>query len=291
MSAHDWITNRELATLIWGALTLGVATVWSRTRPCLKTIATAIITPPLVTIIIYTGIACFGGMLLFEPEDGWSNRLRWISFFWFFTVGLRLSFKVIALEEPDWQHVFRHIAGVYTATAVFDFIINFGSLSLALELLLVPAVFISLYIVNIRINNTDHGLLASVGSLILSAIGVALVFVSGVAIFSDWSTFISVESARAFYVPFMLSLCVSPIVILVFTVSNYQRILGSAQFAIKDERLLQYARVRAIVKFNLNITALERWRHIIHSGNTTTRAELDETISAALRSTSPMDSL
>ena len=284
IAMYDWITNREIAALSWISAILSCALFWTKTRPFLKTIATGLITPPLVTIILYTGVACFGGMLIFEPEDGWETRLKWISIIWFFTVGLRLAFKVIELDEAKWLAVIRHLAGVFTATAVFEFVLNFRSFSLIVEIILVPLLFVALYISTIKIENVNHEVSAILGNVILIAIFLICMLASLVAVFSNPDAFRSTENIRAFYVPFMLSLCVSPVVIAVFVISIYERILGSAQFAIRDKQLLRYAKKTAIKRINLNVGALERWRRLIHNGNATTRQEVDESISLAIRS-------
>ena len=284
MIGADWIANREFALICWLVLLLGYATYLPNVRGHLKTVVELFFSQLILTVVIWVAVAIGFGLLIFEPDSGWSARHFWIAFLWYVTVGTGLAFKMGTSENAEWKGVGTILLGVFSITALFDFIINFRSLSLLTEIILVPVLAFATWCTVSRSAKEILPSSAILGNVILTSIAVVWIFKSIYSIYVDPSKFFSIENFRSFYLPFLLCFCILPILVVVFLVSIYQTTLLSLSLTLRDDYLYKYACKAAILRFNINVSALKHWRRIVHHGNTKSVAEIDQTISEAIES-------
>ena len=256
------LTNREWSILLWTVTIFGFA-FW-KAKPW------ALIKSLLDILTKKVMIVLFGSMTIYVLASVW---LLWLGGFWMAqnlktTIWWTFGFAVVSLfqvdeaqEEPDhFRKIWRQVISV---NIFVTFIATTYVFSLPVELAIVPVTTVASMMLVLTDKDPKAASLRRVLNGLLIIAGVALL---GNAIWlasHQLRHLVSVETAREFIVPVVLSLLYIPFLYCWHLFLSYERAFGRIERSVKDDKLSRVAKFRSTIAFNTDIDGLGQWlRHI-----------------------------
>jgi hypothetical protein len=262
MSELMELTSREVATLLWLAFAIGAACI-NRTlrgglgailrvlfiRPILKVLGVALLYTLLCTILL--------AQLAIWRLENLKTTLVWAITFGFVTV---LDYSRLLEDRLFFRNILRETLG---ATVILIFLIESYTLSLWAELILVPIVTLLTLVYARPPANPDHQIAHRLVGWLLTMLGLGYLIYSINQAIADWRGLATVQTAREFVLPILLSIMFLPFLYGLKVHGTYQQVFSGLRFAIPDKGLRRYARWRAILAFRFDLDYLKRWRRIM----------------------------
>lgn len=275
----EWISNRELALIVWFFVVVLISLSRTNTREPAKNCFLGIITPPIGPLIIGLAASAYFWFGIIEPEAEWTNRQNWIAVLWFFTVGIGLLFVVIRdSAEAKWKVFWTLTCSGFTLIAVFEFFVHYGSLSILAELILLPVIFLLTFATQTQISKTLPSNVITLFNWILALIGIVVLLTSAMTIFRAYDNLLTANTIRLFYIPFALSALSTPYLAIVYIIVNYQNALTRVQFFIDDPMLQKYAKINSALSFGLDLSKLKHWMNVIAITRPTSKIEIQQSL-------------
>lgn len=161
---------------------------------------------------------------------------------------------------------------------VMEFIINFYTLDLWLELLFVPLMAVVGGMMAIAERDNQY---EPVRKLLNGFMVVTGIFLTGYAFrmaVIDFRKFATIATLESFILPILLTLDFLPFVYLIAIFMTYESLFVRLQFFIKDPSLLKYTKTRTLQVFHLRLVALDEWSKNIYKLNLVDRQSVDEAL-------------
>jgi hypothetical protein len=141
------LNNRQIALVIW----LGIFILWilwrQDMRSSIRAVASTLFEP--IVLLIFLLIAIYTSLWLrfFQQVQLWNITFIADTMLWFFGTGCILLLNITNVERD--QFYFKNIVRETLAfTVIIEFLVNFYSFSLPIEILLVPVLFV---VVGVRV--------------------------------------------------------------------------------------------------------------------------------------------
>jgi hypothetical protein len=260
----DTFNNREIAAVLWGV----AFAVWvvrkAKIGDPLRSLVKAFLAKKILIPFLFMALYVWGATYLLSLIRVWEPSLLKDTLLWF--VGVGLVMFVNLNKAQDDEKFFRNIVlDNLKLVAVLEFVVNFYTFPLWLELILVPIV--TMVVVTKAVADTDRQY-ASVSRLFES---ITVIYGAAVLAFSiyhavtDFSGFATAENARSFLLPIALTFLHFPFIYLFALIAKYEMVFVRLHIFNSDEALLRYAKRRILMHFHLNLRSLSRWSRRVGS--------------------------
>lgn len=188
--------------------------------------------------------------------DYWNHSMVKDSISWFLMTGLVILFNFNNAGKN--KNYFTDIVkDSLKFTLILEFVINAYNFSLSGEFLFIPAIALISFLLGITITNPKYRLVDNFFKIILAFFGLALLILSMVQIVTQIQVYLNYYSFRLFLLPVILSISFIPFIYLFAVYMNYGILFARLKFIISDYKLLNYTRIRSILKCDLRLKKIK----------------------------------
>ncbi len=218
----EQLNNREIAILIWLAMTLVVSLFFSWCREQLWYVVKFYSCPKIYFFLLLFSIYVSGLCFLLSKISLWSAEQLVTTFLWCFASGTYFITHAINKQDKN-AFVKKLFWGTLTISGVVEFIILKFTSSFAVEFAIVSILIILLSIVEFPFITERYKKLAPYKSVIKDLVLIFFVFFIGrfiIKILLEPSAFFTIDSLYSFLTPILLTIGVIPLFYLFY--SNYE---------------------------------------------------------------------
>jgi len=251
-------SNREIAAYLWlGVLFIILSLKAHVRRDSFRDIISAfcnrfILIPLILAALYIASLVVLLKWIGVWTSANWKTTIIWVISFAFVTM-------LDASRVTKYRTYFRDaIKEAISLTGLLTFIVEFYSFNIIIELITVP-IFTFLAIVHTTSKEPKHIRLRSFVGQLLTVAGL---FYLGFSIYHtviDFKGFATLDTAREFFVPLLLTLCFLPFLYALMVYVAYERNFIGIAWAVKNPKLQWQAKWLAASKFGANLGLLNRW--------------------------------
>lgn len=250
----DLFNSREMATIIW----LLIFFIWIITKQgvgkgllnLLKAFFHWKILVGWLSAIIYTGFLILMVSLILNLNF---ESLK-DAILWFILIGLPLLFNVIK-ESQNKDHWKMVLLDSIKLIVLVEFLVNFYTFDLWVELIMFPALTIIGLISSVSGLIKEGEILKKVSNFILSTVGVLIIFYALNRIITTPNSFFSLETLTSFLLPPLLTFGFIPFLYCLAILAGYEQIFVRLNSFLKEDKKLKNFTKKTIFfscGFNLN---------------------------------------
>ena len=270
------LNNREIAILIWIAVTIGFLLAKKSGRNSLRGILEAIFHYRMIVVYLLMIPYIVGTIYLLSRIDFWDISQLKNSITWFLTVGF---VSLLKINKEDKGNFFRNTVGdVFRFTTVSEFIVHFYTFDLVVEILLIPLVILIFGMKIVAEKKNEYSRIAELINKLLILTGIFLMIYALYKMVSNFTLFATVGTLTDFLCPPVLSFLYLPFIYPLAVYVTYTDEFVGLNKRIRNPSLLRYAKWKAFVCFNINRSDFRRWRSLLHLQRIETKKEVDFTI-------------
>lgn len=227
------LSNREIAVLLWTLALAAFVLSKPELRTSIKNVWRAFCAPQIlrITALMLSYVAlCVWGL----AEAGiWDSSYLKNTVLWIVFVAFVLLFRAQSFaEEPHYLR--RIITDNFKFTAILEFVVNFYTLPLLAEILLVPLATFLVLLASFAEREPEHAVVARFANGVLLLIGLGLVIYAFRQLVGNLPAFAQPGTARDFLMPSVLTLCYLPFLFATALYALYERINLRLGSTIKD---------------------------------------------------------
>lgn len=233
----DTFNNREKAIIIWLLIFLVWALLQKNVRSSflgvLKALFQKKILTALLAMLLYVGLVVF----IFYKIQFWDVFLVKDTVFW--VLGVAFILLMNASKPTQDEHYFRKILlDNLKLILMLEFIINFYTFNLWIELILMPLLFLIVGVGAVAESKKEYMPVKKITDFILSFFGISLIIFTLFKIFGDYYSFVTTDNLRSFFLPFLLTLTYLPFLYLFTLLVAYENLFGSLDIFLKENKTL-----------------------------------------------------
>jgi cytochrome c biogenesis protein CcdA len=249
--------NREIATAIWILLFLALsartAGVRSAAAGLVRSFCNRHILTSVVAMLVYTA-----GLVLFLRAVGiWTAELLKDTIIWYCFTAFVLMMSAVTEEGSILRKVVKETVKVLL---IFEFLINEYTFSLAIELVLVPAITIIVTMDMLARREEKFAAVAKLTGTILALFGFFLIFNAVGRAIDGFAQLTTVDVFREVILAPTLSVLFLPFLYLSILYSSYEQLFVRQKIGpAKTDREIAAIRRRLILHFGFNTAAIRRF--------------------------------
>lgn len=218
---------------------------------------------------IYMGVIIY---LMYEANLWNSGQIK-NTIFWAVGVGFMSLFKLDSIKRD--KSFFKHsIIDSLKILAIIQFVVNFYSFPLWVELLLVPILALTGGMSAIAKADEKHNQAKKLLDGLMMLFGIVLIAYTIYMLITNFNKFGQESTLYDFIVPPLLTLFYLPFIFIMMIYSAYEQVFVRLIFVIKDYKLRFTAKLYTILFFNLRLTLLERWLNHVSREKISSHKEL-----------------
>jgi hypothetical protein len=255
-------SNRDLAIGIW----IFIIAIWVLSNKTLRQSFVEIIKIIFVKQIIIMFVLMLSYILfiiwLLNTITLWDSSQLKNTIYWCMSVAVVTMFRMNAITKDE--HFFKNaIFDNVKILLVLEFIINVYSLSLWLELILIPLLAILTGVLVIAESKEKYKQLEEFINTLMMIIGIIFLLYAGYRISTEFNTFATTGRLMDFILPPVLSIIYLPFVYFVALLMTYENLFVRLGFYINDPDILRYVKLKTFVSINVNLSKLKLWSNYI----------------------------
>jgi len=260
----ELFSSREIATYFW--LTVFVISVLAlkETRSAALNVIRALFDKRLVRVYTITIAYIVFVLLVLSIIGFWSHAHLKSTVIWFFTVAMFSLLQINKIME-DFSYFKRTALNNFQILVAVEFVISTYTLSLWLEILLVP--FLSFVVALLAVAQSrpefqtpKYDVTRRFLNGILMLAGFAFIILALKQLVADVRSFFSIGTLSEFMLPIVLTLSFLPYLFLLAVYAVYETVFSTLPFSIKDKAVRKYAHSASILAFLTNVELLQRWK-------------------------------
>lgn len=257
----DILNSREWAILVWALIAIGYITRprrWETLKGPLLGVLRALGSRHLVSAI--TLMAMYVAMIIYGLArlGLWDSSLLKDSVIWFFSVAVFSLFQVNKFSETP--HKLKGlVADSFKLVVVVEYLVGAYTFHIAVELVLVPLVVFLSALMAVAETKPEYEPAHKLLNFILAIVGAAILGSVMYLLFEDFEQVINRQAVSGFVLPVILSALYTPFIAFMAIYSTYETVLIRLRYSIKKRHVELYARLVAMLIFNVRIELLKRW--------------------------------
>lgn len=249
----DLFNNREKATILWVLILLVFALFKKDIRNSIFGVFKALLQKKilivLIAMLLYVGLE----VLLFYKIQLWDVFPTKGTTFWILGVAFVLLMSVNKASK-DQNYLKKILFNNLKLLLILEFIVNLYTFSLFAEMILISILSIVVAIAAFTGNKKEYLPANKVANVILATFGIFILIFTLSNILSDYQSFATPESLRAFLLPPLLTLAYMPFLYFLALYIAYESLFVRLNiFLEKDKILAKFAKrkIFAICRINL----------------------------------------
>ncbi len=257
------LSTREIAFLIWGSIFL----VWIFITPKLRKSAYDVIKlffsrPILISLAImvsYVGILIYllGTIGIYD-----SSQLK-DTIIWTISVGVVSLMKITTISN-DRNYFKDTIKDNLIALIGIEFLLSYYTFNLVIELLIIPFAVLIGGMQAIAERDEKYRLAGKNLNRVIIVLGLIEIIHAVYNLVTGYNEFISSGALKGIYYPVLLTFLYIPFIYCFTLYIDYENAFRILRFQIKDKKLRQYARKKALLDYKLNKEQLKRWSNSLN---------------------------
>lgn len=268
--------NRELAITIW-IITLAVWAVSSKKiRPSVVSLVKAFFAWKLTLGYVAMGMYISVVLIALRYMGVWRKTSPATILIWIICVAFMMLFKSDHANKHDFFK--SKVKENLRIVVIMEFIVNFYTLNLWLELLFVPLMAVIGGMMAIAERDSQYDPVRKLLNGFMVLVGIFLTGYAFRMAVVDFKGFATIATLESFVLPILLTLAFLPFVYLVAIYTTYESLFIRLQFFIKDQSLLKYTKKRTLQVFHFRLVALDEWSKNIYKLNLVDRQSVDEAL-------------
>ncbi len=269
----DPLNNREIAVYLWTVVGSLAVLLIPGCRRSLRSMLSIVVSPkvllPFLLMFGYTA----GCVVALQKLHLWDPSLLRDTVLWACSAGVLMLFN--ALSQRGNERFFKDTAtDAVMLIVVVEFIANVYVFPLAVELIAVPLiVFLSMMKAVAELDPKNRPADVLLG-WILALYGLSALAISGVRVVANFSDALTLEAARGFLLPILLTILLIPFAYFFALVSAYELAFLGLKRTIEDPVLRRYAKFKLLLRFHLNLGGVRNWTSSGNPFTVSTREEV-----------------
>lgn len=258
----DIFSNRELALSMWGIIAFILLSLKISPRRSIYNLYKIVFSKRLFFLYVWMAIYLIPVIYFINKIGLWNlgqikNTIIWVLF-----AGLPTIF--LAGEVNENKRYFKDaLKDIFSLTAVVEFLTNFYSFNLIIELILVPITVLLAGMLVVSKGSEKYLPAAKILNSLLSIFGIFLIGFTLYKLVGNFREFATIGTLTDFLIPPLLTLVFLPFVYLVAVYMNYETNFIALKFSIPNLHLRRFAKRQAILNFNFHTKDLNRWKNTL----------------------------
>lgn len=188
----------------------------------------------------------------------WDFSLLKGSFIWFFSVAVFSLFQVNKFSESP-HNLKGLVADSVKLVVVIEYLVGAYTFHIAVEIVLVPLIVFLSALVAFAETKSEYESVHKFLNAVLAIVGVAILGSVMYLLVRDFEQVANRQAASDFVLPVILSVLYTPFIAFMAVYSTYQTVLIRLRYSIKKRHVEIYARLVAMLIFNVRIELLKCW--------------------------------
>lgn len=235
------LDNREQAFLFWLVLGLFAASFSKGVRASLAGIATATLSKPVLLVFAAMSVYLATIILAANRLDVWHFDMAKDTIIWAIGPALVMVFNHDGAGR-DPHHFKAALVSTLRATVVVGFIYNLYVFHLAIELILLPVLFLLACVLAVADRNAEYASVKRLMQFLLGALGLAILSYAASRIALEFDAFASTRTLESLLLPVALTLAFIPFIYALAIYTCYERISIRITIWVKDQELAGHLR-------------------------------------------------
>jgi len=255
----DLFNNREIATGIWLIFLIFPVMMNESFRNSFARVLKSFLRMKIVISILLMGLYVGLGLLLLYRLGLWDASLLKDSIYWFLFTGFVLFMNL--MTGNDYAIFFRKtIIGCFKVIVFIQFLLNFYTLPLFIELLLVPVLIFLLVASEYTNNKLEYAVVKKFFDVILAIIGLAVAVFVAKSVYKYYSGLFTTQVFLSVLLPIWLTFLFLPFLYIAKLISDYEMLfIRLSYFVKKDVGLVAYVKKRIIFLCHFNLKKLNQF--------------------------------
>ena len=252
------LSTREIAIALWLGIALIYGICQERPRRALHELIKAFFHRKIVAILLlmYSYIALV--VVLLDRLELWQIDQLKNTLIWSATVGFASFLEIRSIEEDD-AFLRKMVLENLKLLVVIEYVVSTYTFNLLVEFLLVPATVFLGFVIALTEDGKEMRALQRIANAIMALIGGSAIAYAVLKIVTGFSAFATLDTARDFYTPPLLTLLFLPFLYVLRLFVVYETVFGRLRWAIEHEGVRTYAKCRAALAFRTDREFLKRW--------------------------------
>lgn len=258
----DIFNTREIAiailffSLIIFALYKNSEEIIKSFRGVLKAFFNKKIITPILIMFLYSLVLIY----ILNTFSLWENHQIKNYIYWLISIGILTHFKQNSFNIKS------VLKDTLSLIVIFQFILTFYTFNLFFELIFILVVsLLSISKIFIDKNKENMKTVNTFIDILLSIFGFILIFLTAKEYLNNFDEFANAKTLYDFLVPTYFSIMAIPYFYLFFMIVTYESSFVSLNYAVKDKKLLKYAKLKGIIAFNFDAKSFQKWSQNLFS--------------------------
>lgn len=255
----DQFSNREIATIFWIAIFLGVI-LWNQSiRKSISSLWKAFFQGKILIIFIllvtYTSAIVVGleSLGLWGLQSNLKDTLVW-------TITVAFAMIISINSVPKDKSFFRKaIIDSLKVVILLEFVIGLYPFSLPIELLLIPILVLLGGLLTITESKEVSVNIQKLLKGFLALLGLIILFQAGRGMINDFDSILNLDRLIELLLPSIFTILFLPFIFFLALFITYENVFQRLDHRNSDSGLIRYTKYRVFIRFGLNFWELERW--------------------------------
>ncbi|MCX6327528.1 MAG: hypothetical protein NT144_12900 [Bacteroidia bacterium] len=248
----DILSTRELSLIFWTVIILIAIMFNKNMRSALGGFVKQLFDYKIGAILIILTFYILGFIFALSFLTIWDLSFLKDTIFWFLTVAMVLFFTLNDATDPN--YIRNILKQSFKGTMVLEFVVNFYTFNLLVELILMPIIIIVVMTQAYSQTDEKYNVVNKFLQRLLAVIGWAFLIIVTFKTFTNYPDFFTKRNLLSFLLPPIMTILLIPFLYLVAIYINYETHFVRIDFMLNDlkKRKLLKRKILCFVNINLN---------------------------------------
>ena len=253
----SFFNNREIAIILWVLIFFVLVLFYKKNCASLFSVLKIITSKKFILLIfsmlLYVSLIIY----LFHKIGLWDTSVIKDSILWFF--GVAFIMVVNSNKASEAEHYFQKVLlDNLKLVVLLEFIINLYVFNLAIEIILIPILFIIVVLLAYAESKKEYVDVKKVLDYILGIIGICFIIFALSNIFMNFPSFANLDNLRSFLLPPILTLAFLPFIYLFALYIVYESFFLRIDIFNENKAITRYAKRKIFALCHLNLRRLNK---------------------------------
>lgn len=269
--------SREIAIGIWVSIFSIISLFENTLRKSYKNIITLFfnrkIVIPFILMILYVIISIY----ILDKINLWQENQIKNSVLWFISSASITFFRLNEIKNPE-KYFSAALKDNLKIIVFLEFVISFYTFGLITEIILLPILFILVFLkAKAEILKENQELLPTI-NFILGVISLITIIFTVYKLYTTFDSFIQNKTFYDLIIPIRLSILIIPFHYFLYKYSLFEVIYIRIKSTFKNKNIIKYSFIKSLVFFRFNKTKINRWLFKVNMKDLKTKKEISDSM-------------